>query len=145
MAVTAKLYGLVLQSLWNQEIDWNTDTFKVMLCTSAYVPNQDTHRYKTDVTNEISGAGYTAGGVGLTDVTATYNASTNTLTLDADDAQWTSATFTARYAVVYDATPAGDSTRPVLGYVDFGGDISVVSGAFTVAWDPSGIFTFTVS
>jgi hypothetical protein len=145
VAVTAKMYGLCLSSLWNKEIDWNTDTSRVMLCTSAYVPNQDTHRYKSDVTNEITGAGYTASGVGLTDVSAVYNTSTNTLTLDADDAQWTSATFTARYAVVYDSSPAGDSTRPLLGYVDFGADVSVVAGAFTVAWDPTGIFTFTVS
>lgn len=145
MTVTAKIFGLALQSLWNKEIDFDTDTTKVMLCTSAYVPNQDTHRYKSDITNEISGPGYTAGGAGLTNVTVSYNASTNTLTLDADDAQWTSATFTARYAVIYDASPAGDSTRPLLGYVDMGGDVSVVSGAFTVAWDPAGIFTFTVA
>lgn len=145
MAVSAKIYGLTLQSLWNKEIDYDSDTIKVMLCTSAYVPNQNTNRYKSDVTNEISGPGYTAGGAGLTDVTVSYNSSTKALTLDADDAQWTSATFTARYAVVYDASPAGDSTRPLLGYVDFGGDVSVVSGAFTVAWDSTGIFIFTVS
>ncbi|QIP43989.1 hypothetical protein G9444_6746 (plasmid) [Rhodococcus erythropolis] len=38
MAVTAKLYGLALQSAFNKEIDWDTDVIKVMLCTSAYTP-----------------------------------------------------------------------------------------------------------
>lgn len=145
MAVSAKLYGLFIESLFNQEIDINTDTLKTMLCSSAYVPNQDTHRYKSDVTNEISGAGYTAGGVGLTDVTVVYDPSTHKLTFDADDAQWTGATFTARYAVIYDATPAGDSSRALIGFVDFGADISVSAGAFTVSWASTGICSVSVS
>lgn len=145
MSVTAKLYGLFIKSILNQEVDINTDTLKTMLCSSAYVPNQDTHQYKSSVTNEITGAGYTAGGVGLTDVTVVYDASTHKLTFDADDAQWTNATFTARYAVIYDATPAGDSQRCLIGYVDFGADISVSAGAFTVSWASTGIASVAVS
>src|SRR5690606_7830921 len=104
MAVTAKLYGLFLKSLANKEIDLETDTLKVMLCTSSYSPNQDTHQYKSSVTNEVSGTGYTAGGKTLTGVTVTYDTGTNTLTLDADDVTWSSSTITARYAVFYDDT-----------------------------------------
>jgi hypothetical protein len=55
MAVTALVYGGFLQSLANKEIDLDTDVLKVMLCTSTYTPNQDTHKYKSSVTNEVTG------------------------------------------------------------------------------------------
>lgn len=145
MAVTAKVYGLAQQSLANKEIDWDTDTIKVMLCTSTYVPNQDTHRYKSDVTNEVTGTGYTAGGATLTSCTATYTAATNVLMLDAADASWASSTITARYAVVYDATPATDATRPLICWVDFGADVSSTAATFTITWDAAGIVTLTAA
>ena len=145
MAVTAKVYGLAQQSLANKEIDWDTDTIKVMLCTSTYVPNQDTHRYKSDVTNEVTGTGYTAGGATLASCTATYTAATNVLMLDAADASWASSTITARYAVVYDATPATDATRPLICWVDFGADVSSTAATFTITWDAAGIVTLTAA
>lgn len=145
MAVTALLYGGFLQSLANKEIDLDTDAIKVMLCTSAYTPNQDTHRYKSSVTNEVSGTGYTATGATLTSVAVTYTAGTNTLMFDAADTSWASSTITARYAVIYDSTPATDATRPLIAYVDFGADVSSTAAAFTITWDAAGIFTITAA
>lgn len=145
MAVTAKMYGLFLKSLANKEVDLDTDTLKVMLCTSAYTPNQDTHQYKSDVTNEVSGTGYTATGQALTSVAVTYTAGTNTLMLDAADPAWTGSTITARYAVFYDSSPATDATRPLISYVDFGADVSTTSGTFTITLDAAGIATITAA
>lgn len=145
MAVSAKLYGKGLLSLVNKEIDWNSDTIKVMLTTSSYTPNQDTHDYKDDVTNEVTGTGYTAGGATLANCTQTYDGATNTVKLDADDAAWAGSTITARYAVIYDATPGSDATRPLIAYVDFGADVSSTGAAFTITWDAAGIVTFTAA
>ncbi|WP_328439082.1 hypothetical protein [Nocardia puris] len=145
MAVSAKWYGLGLQSLANGEIDWDTHTIKVMLCTSSYTPNQDTHRYKSDVTNEVTGTGYTAGGATLGSCTASYNAGTNTLALDAADTSWPNSTITARYAVVYDASPGSDATRALLGYVDFDQNISTTAGTFSIVWDAAGILTISAA
>lgn len=145
MAVTAKLYGLSLKSMAQGKMVLDSDTLKVMLCTSTYTPNQDTHQFKSDVTNEITGTGYTAGGAALASVTLTYNSSTNTLTLDAADTTWTGSTLTARYAVVYDDTPATDATKPLIGYVDFGADQSDSAGTFTITWDATGVATWTVA
>lgn len=145
MAVTATLFGGFLQSLANKEIDLDTDTLKVMLCTSTYAPNQDTHRYKSSVTNEVAGTGYTATGAALTGVTVTYDAATNTLKLDANDVSWPSSTLTARYAVVYDSTPASDATRPLIALVDFGADVSTTSGTFQITWSASGIATISAA
>ncbi|OOL31846.1 hypothetical protein GQ85_10950 [Rhodococcus rhodochrous] len=145
MAVTAKLYGLALKSAFNKEIDWDTDVIKVMLCTSAYTPDQDTHQYKSSITNEVTGTGYTAGGATLATATIAYTAGTNTLVLDAADTAWPGSTITARYAVIYDSTPGTDATRPLIGYVDFGADVATTAGTFTITWDAAGIITLAAA
>ena len=145
MAVTSFFYGLAHLSAWNKEIDFNSDTIKVMLCTSAYTPNQDTHQYKSSVTNEVTGAGYTAGGATLGTPTLTYTAGTNVLMLDGADVSWATSTITARYAVIYDSTPATDATRPLIAYVDFGADVVSTGGSFDLVWNAAGIATVTVA
>lgn len=145
MTNVAKYYGKFFLSLANKEIDLDSDTLKVMLCTVSYVPDQDAHRYKSDVTNEISGPGYTAGGQALTSVVVSYTGATNVFALSAANSQWTGATFTARVAVLYDSTPATDSVRPLIGYILFDADIPVTGSTFTITWDSSGIATVTVS
>lgn len=145
MAVTAKVYGGFMQSLANKEIDLDTDALKVMLCTATYTPDQDTHRFKTSVTNEVVGAGYTATGAALANVVVTYTGATNVLKLDADDVTWANSTITARYAVIYDSTPASDAARPLIAYVDFGADVTSSGGPFTITWDAAGIVTATAA
>jgi hypothetical protein len=115
-----------------------------MLLESGYTPNQDTHDYVDDVVaNEESGTGYTAGGDTLT--TPTCTVSGRVTTFDADDAQWTSSTLTARYAVIYYDDAGGDADSLLIAYVDFGEDKSSEAGTFQITWDASGIFTFTVA
>lgn len=65
-------------------IDFITDTLKVMLATSDYTPNRDTHETKADVTDEVSGPGYTAGGEELASKTVTYTAADSWGTARAD-------------------------------------------------------------
>ena len=145
MAVTAVLYGAFVSKALNKEVDWDTDSIKVALCTSSYVPAQDTHDYFNDITNEVTGTGYTAGGTALANKTATYTAGTNTWKFDADDTVWSTSTITARYAILYDASGGTAATNPLIGYVDFGADVSSSGGSFTITWDAAGIFTITVS
>jgi len=144
MAVSAKWFGQALLKALNKEIDFDTDTVKVMLCTSTYTPNQDTHDYKDDVTNEVTGVGYSAGGATLASKTIAYDTGTNIIKLDAADTSWTTATITARYAVIYVDTGVA-STSPLLGYVDFGADESSSAGTFLIQWSADGIFKITVS
>lgn len=142
----SKLYGQFLSQALNKEIDWDTDTIKVALLTNSYTPDQDAHNYFDDVVaNEVTGTGYTQGGNTLANKTNSYNSSTNVITLDADDTTWSSSTITARYAVVYDASPATNATRPLIGYVDFGSDQSSSNGNFTITWDATGIVRITVA
>jgi hypothetical protein len=144
--MASKLYGQFLSQALNKEIDWDTDTIKVALLTNSYTPDQDAHNYLDDViANEVSGTGYTAGGNTLANKTNSYNSATNVIVLDADDTTWSSSTITARYAVIYDASPATNATRPLIGYVDFGSDQSSSNGNFTITWDATGIVRITVA
>lgn len=140
----SKLYGNFLVKALNKEVDWDTDTIKVALTTSTYTPNQDTHDYFNDVTNEVTGTGYTAGGNTLASKTITYDDANNVIVLDAADTTWASSTITARYAIVYASTGTA-STSPLIGYVDFGSDQSSTNGNFTITWDSTGIVRVTVA
>ena len=141
---TTKTYGSLIAKAFNKEVDWDTDTIKVALLTSSYTPNQDTHDYYDDVSSfQVTGTGYTAGGATLANKTNAYTAGTNVTKFDADDVSWTTSTITARYAVIYDDTPATAATKPLIGYVDFGSDQSSSAGTFSVVWDAAGIFTTT--
>lgn len=123
-------------------IDFLTDTIRCALCTSSYTPNQTTHEWWSDITNEVVGAGYTALGVALT--SKTISASSLVTTLDAADPSWAASTITARYAIFYkDTGTAG--TSPLIAYADFGGNISSTNGTFTVVLNASGLATITVA
>lgn len=144
--MASKIYGSFFGKALNKEIDWDSDTIKVALLSSAYSPNQDTHDYLDDVVaNEVSGTGYTAGGATLASKTLTYDAANNVTVLDAADVTWASSTITARYAVIYDDSGATNAQKALLGYVDFGSDQSSTSGNFTITWDATGIFRLTVA
>jgi len=151
MPVTSLWYGKALEGQYSgtsaRRVDWANDTIKVALCTSSYTPNQDTHTYYSDITNEVSssGTGYTTGGASLSGKSVNYDASSNVLSLRASASSWSSATFTCRYAVVYKDTGSG-ATSPLLGYVNFGGDETVTSGTFTITWDATdGVLKITAS
>lgn len=145
MAVTGLIYGKAFLSLSDKEIDWVADANKCALATVTYSPDQDAHDYFDDITNEVSGTGYTAGGDTLTNPTSTYTAGTNVWHIDADNAQWTTSTITARYAIVYDSTPGSAATNPLICYQDAGADVSTTAGTFTVAWAATGILQVTVA
>jgi hypothetical protein len=144
--MASKLYGQFLSQALNKEIDWDTDTIKVALLTNSYTPDQDAHNYWDDVsTYQVTGTGYTAGGAALTNKTNTYTGASNVIVLDADDVTWSSSTITARYAVIYNDSPATNATKGLIGYVDFGSDQSSSNGNFTITWDATGIVRITVA
>lgn len=145
MAVTAKVYGPSMLSMWNKQLDWDSDTIQCLLLTSVHTPNQDTHRYRADLSNEVTGAGYTAGGVTLTGKTIAYDTATNKLTLDSDDPVFTVVTLAAvRYAVFYGNT-GSSATSPLISYIDFGADSAPTSQDFRVALPVGGIATYTAA
>jgi hypothetical protein len=145
--VTGSLFGLTAQTMidGSAPIVWSSATIKVAQTTSAYTPNNDTHDFFNDVTNEITGTGYTAGGSTLGSKTSTYDTATDQIRLDAADTSWASSTLTARRAVVWDDTAGASTTDPVMGWVDYGADVSTTNGTFQITWDATGIIVYDVT
>jgi len=144
VATTNKIYGLSLVSAYNAEIDLDTNTIKTALTTSSYTPDQDTHQYFNQVTNEITGTGYTAGGATLGSKSVGYTGATNVFKFDAADSAWTTSTLTARTAVIYKDTGSA-ATSPLITYHQESSDVSTTVGTFTVQHGSAGIFTITVA
>jgi len=148
MAATSKAYGNFALHLAKGRVSWlasGGSTVKCALLANTYTPDQDAHATWADVSaHEVSGTGYTAGGVALVLTDATYDSGTNTLTLDAADAEWLSLSLTARYAVLY-VVGAGPSTSWLIAYTDFGVDKAPQEEPLKVMFNPAGIVTMTVA
>jgi hypothetical protein len=102
------------------------DTFKIALYTSSASLDATTTAYTTS--NEVVGTGYTAGGNTLTNVTPT--SSGTTAFTDFADTTWSTATITARGALIYNST---DSNKSVC-VLDFGSDKTSTAGNFTIVF-----------
>jgi hypothetical protein len=130
-------YGEALEGLLKGSIDFDTDTFKLALLDADYVFNQDTHDFFDDVSAEqITGTGYTAGGVTLSGVTVAFDGTSNEARVLWDDASWATATFACRYGVIYKETAGAASTDPLVACADLGAQ-SVTAATFSVDFTTS--------
>jgi hypothetical protein len=120
-------------NLMNKVVDLEADTINVALYDGTHAFTAGDTVYTT--TNELATAGgYTQGGSALAGKAVTEAATTK---WDATDHAWTSATFTAYHAVIYDVTAASN----LIASIDFGGAKTVTAGTFTIVWDAAGIIT----
>jgi len=128
MAITQAVCTSFKQEILVETHDFTAttgDTFKLALYSSSATLGASTTAYSA--TNEVSNSGtYTAGGGNLTNVTPTTSGTT-ALT-DFSDISFTSATITARGALIYNSS---ESNKAVC-VLDFGGDKTATSGTFTI-------------
>lgn len=105
-------------------------TFKIALFKAAAsivgTYGASTTAYSSMTADEVSGTGYSAGGATLTNVTPLVSGTTACVSFS--NAAWTSASFTARGALIYNSTAGGNAVC----ILDFGSDKTVTSGTFTV-------------
>lgn len=141
MSVSTVFYNSYKAKILNgANIDLDTDTIKVALCTSSYTPSIDNHDFFDDITNEVSGTGYVSGGATLASVTVTQNNSVDKAIVTATNSTWASSSITARYAILYKSTGVA-STSPLICYVDFGANATSDGGDFVIDWDDTnGVF-----
>jgi hypothetical protein len=142
MAVTASgFYGLTLEKIF---IDTAGETLeaednKTLLVTNSESPNFDTHDFRADITNEVSGTGYTGGGTALTSTEITL--SSGTLTFDAADTVWAASSISSARAAVHYFVTGNSATDMLIYLINFGADVSTSSGTLTVQYAAGGIFT----
>lgn len=138
---TDLIYGGFLLSLANKQIDLSEDTLNVMLLGSGYTFSES-HRYVSDLgENEISGTGYTPGGLALSGVTCTL--SNNVLSLSAINPQWPDSTIAAYNAVIVDTTPGTATTNPLICCIELGQQVSDTNGTFALNFPNGVILTLT--
>ena len=106
------------------------DTFKIALYTNSATLDASTTAYTTSgETTNTAGSAYTAGGNTLTRISPT--SSGTTAFTDFADTSWASASFTARGALIYNDTAAGD---PAVVVLDFGSDKTSTAGDFQIVF-----------
>ena len=124
MAITQAMCASFKQQILLGEHDLDTDTIKLALYTSAATLSAATTAYTTS--DEVVGTGYTAGGNTLTG--ATVSLSGTTAYVDFSDTTWTTATITARGALIYNSS----KSNKAIAVLDFGADKTSTAGSFTV-------------
>ena len=112
-------------------IDFDTDTFRVMLTTSAYTENKTTHLKRSDVTNEVTGTGYTATG-NVATVTVTKDTGNSRVDVTLGGTTWPTSTITARKAVYFKARGGAATADELVAVNDFGSDVISTGATFTL-------------
>jgi hypothetical protein len=133
MAITQAMCTLFKKDVMLGDQHLDSDTLHIALYTSSATLSAATDGYIT--ANEVaSGGGYTTGGNALVSTTVEENSTSGVF--DADDPEWTSATFTARGALIYNKTlgDASSNTRGAIAVLDFGGDFTVAGGTFKIVF-----------
>lgn len=133
------VYNSFKRDIQNGSIDLDTDTINVMLVTSAYTPDIDLHTKRSDVTSEVVGTGYTAGGMALAGKTVTQENVPNTGRFDANDVVWTGSSITARRAILYKNRGGAATADELVEEFDFGSDKTSIAEDFRLIWASNGI------
>lgn len=129
MAITQAMCTSFKVGILGADFDFDTGTtqvFKIALFTSSATLSAATTAYAA--TNEVSGTGYSAGGNTLT-ISQVPTSTGTTAFLDFADTTWSTATITARGALIY---LANGTTNPAIAVLDFGSDKTSTAGNFTI-------------
>jgi len=112
-------------------VDFDTDTFKMMLVTSSYSPAL-TDSKRSNITNEVSGTGYTAGGIATT---CTVGRASGVTTLTFSSPTWAAPVsgFTARRGVIYKSRGGASSADELVCVLDFGSGVAANGTSYTVS------------
>lgn len=119
--------------VFNGNIDLGSDTFWMMLTTASYVPNKATHARRSDITNEVTGTGYSAGGILVPTVTITKDTVNNRQLATFAGVSWPASTITARRGVIYKRRGGASSADELVLCNDFDANIVTSGQTFTVA------------
>ena len=113
-------------------VNFSSDTFKIILLKAGFSYSPASHEKYGDVTTyEVdSGLGYTTAGATLANVALTRSDVDNNLIVSWNNVSWTATggNIEASGAIIYDDTVAAPTIKPVIGYIDFGGNMLTYDG-----------------
>lgn len=116
------IYNSALRDEAAGAIDFDTDSFKVMLLSSSYTPSKS-HAKRSDLTNEVTGTGYSSGGVSATVTIGSTNNTDNRVDITLGGVTFSTVSVTARYAAYYKARGGASSADELVALIDFGADV----------------------
>lgn len=139
IALVNQLYNNFFVKLFNKELGWETGNIKCMFCTPAFILDMS-HNTVSDISGEVQGGSYQAGGYVLEERVVEVNS--QEAVLKAADLLLQDVTVSdVRYVVIYKDT--GDpATSPLLCVVDLEETFGVTNGNFMVKFDEAGIVRF---
>tara|TARA_R110000868_G_scaffold162915_2_gene394939 strand:+ start:321 stop:737 length:417 start_codon:yes stop_codon:yes gene_type:complete len=127
--ITAGLTNSFKEQLLEGIHDFSVDVIKIALYTSDAELGADTLEYTT--VGEVSGTGYTATGLALTN--ATVQRTGGVAYVSFDNPAWNASTFTTRGALIYNSSKANRS----VGVLNFGLDQTMLSQQFQIQFPPN--------
>lgn len=142
MTITASgVYGKSLEKMLIDTLgeSLEAEDNKVLMVTDSHTPDFNAHDFRDDITDEVSGTGYTAGGKAFTTTEVTL--ASGVLTWDSDDVSWASSTISNAMAAVYYTNVGSAGTDQLVLLQDFVTAASTTNGTFTIQQNASGIMT----
>jgi hypothetical protein len=132
MAISQAMCTSFKSEILDEQHDLAADTIKIALFTSSASLGASTTAYSTSNEVSSSGTGYSAGGATLGSTTVATSGTT--AYFDAADPEWTSATFTANGALIYN----NSNSNKAIAVLAFGGDFTVAGGTFKIVFPAAG-------
>jgi hypothetical protein len=121
------IYTSAIDDMLHRRIDFDADEFRVMLVGDRYRPDGERHRRRSDVSDEISGEGYAAGGLRV-DVSIVKNPSERSIDVLLGAALWPNSSLQASGAVYFRSRGRNPANDELIAFVDFGGDVISTHG-----------------
>lgn len=127
------IYNAGVRFIATGAIDLDSDTFYMSLHTASYTPDKDAHDFANDLTDEVVGTGYTAGGKAIACTVAAVDAANDDVEASFAVTTWPTATIAnARYGVIRKRRGGALSADELLACIDFGANISSTAADFVV-------------
>lgn len=144
MAITASgVYGLTFEKAFIDTLGESAEAEdnRAILVLDAYTPNYDTHDFRSDITNEAAGTGYTSGGVAVTGTEiAVATPSAGIMRFDHDDVSWASSTIADAMALVGYFNVGTAATDPLHYLLDFVAGVTTSNGLLLVQIASGGVW-----
>lgn len=129
------------ESLAKGDIDFDANSFKAMLMTTSYTFDK-TDAFRSDLSGEASGTGYTAGGQAIDNITITQDDTNDRANIDFDNETFSTITVSNVDSYILYKDTGAAATDILVAYIEFTeGAQSTVAGDFVIIPPSGGAFS----
>lgn len=129
--MSSLIYDSVFEDILTGKINFAVDTVKCLLVTMEYVPYKKVHTRRSNILHEVTGRGYTSGGV-VVDVSIVKDTENDRTYISLGEADWQSSTITASGAVYYKSRGGTTSADELIAFIEFDEITTSINGPFSI-------------